>query len=567
MRQLVGGSLQFGGLVIKALLISSIYHMVDISAAKGQSIEAVEFVNGQETINQDNQDAQPLDREDIDGMGQVNNVSQLRDVKPTDWAYESLRSLVERYGCIAGYPDSTFRGNRSLTRYEFAAGLNACLRQIEKLIASGTGDFVSQYDFAKLRKLQEDFAIELTNLRGKVDALEARTGELEATQFSTTTKLNAELITFLADAFGKEAAPRNNAILQYRARLTFDTSFTGKDRLRTRLQATQTARFDTSTKNNGPTNEARLIATGNSNNDLILNRLEYRFPVGDKLTVYLEANTIDPSLTSDPITPFAEPADGAVSNFGEINPIYVPIDNRAGIAANYKFNNALNLDVAYFGESGAGTDPSANNPSSGSGIFLGGYSAFAQLNIKPNDRFTVGLTYVNSYSPLNGVDTLTGSRASRILVNNTAGVPVPVVGNSYGIETNYRITNGFALGGWAGYTAARAIGLGDADIWNFAITLAFPDLGNKGSLGGIILGMQPKVTGSSRALGAALVANGQLSEGRSDRDTGFHIEAFYRYHLTDNILITPGFFWLTAPNHDARNPDVVIGVLRTTFLF
>ncbi|MEW5860313.1 MAG: iron uptake porin, partial [Cyanobacteriota bacterium] len=60
-----------------------------------------------------------------DSMDQVTNVSQLQDVEPTDWAYEALRSLVERYGCIAGYPDGTFRGNRALSRYEFAAGLNA----------------------------------------------------------------------------------------------------------------------------------------------------------------------------------------------------------------------------------------------------------------------------------------------------------------------------------------------------------------------------------------------------------------------------------------------------------
>jgi len=53
----------------------------------------------------------------------------------------------------------------------------------------------------------------------------------------------------------------------------------------------------------------------------------------------------------------------------------------------------------------------------------------------------------------------------------------------------------------------------------------------------------------------------------SDRDLGFHIEGFYTHRLTDNINITPGVFWLTAPNHDARNPDVVVGVLRTTFSF
>ena len=53
-------------------------------------------------------------------LGQVTSVSQLSDVKPTDWAFQALQSLVERYGCIAGYPDKTYRGNRAMTRYEFA---------------------------------------------------------------------------------------------------------------------------------------------------------------------------------------------------------------------------------------------------------------------------------------------------------------------------------------------------------------------------------------------------------------------------------------------------------------
>jgi hypothetical protein len=67
----------------------------------------------------------------------------------------------------------------------------------------------------------------------------------------------------------------------------------------------------------------------------------------------------------------------------------------------------------------------------------------------------------------------------------------PVVANSYGIEANYRIADNFAIGGWVGYTAARVISLGDADVWNYAVTLAFPDLGKEGNLGGIVIGMQP----------------------------------------------------------------------------
>ncbi len=134
--------------------------------------------------------------------GQVTSVSQLSDVRPTDWAFQALQSLVERYGCIAGYPDGTFRGNRAMTRYEFAAGLNACLDKVSELIRGGTGNFATKDDLAALQRLQEEFAAELATLRGRVDALEARTSELEANQFSTTTKLTGEAIFALSDDFG-----------------------------------------------------------------------------------------------------------------------------------------------------------------------------------------------------------------------------------------------------------------------------------------------------------------------------------------------------------------------------
>ena len=61
--------------------------------------------------------------------------------------------MVERYGCIAGYPDGTFRGNRAMTRYEFAAGLNACLDRVNDLIASATADLVTQEDLAVQQRL------------------------------------------------------------------------------------------------------------------------------------------------------------------------------------------------------------------------------------------------------------------------------------------------------------------------------------------------------------------------------------------------------------------------------
>ena len=170
--------------------------------------------------------------------------------------------------------------------------------------------------------------------------------------------------------------------------------------------------------------------------------------------------------------------------------------------------------------------------------------------------------YVRSYSPAFGVDTLAGSNAAKLI---GAG---PVSSNSYGLQFDYRIAKNFELGGWVGLTEARALKgslRGDADVWNYALNIAFPDLGGKGNLGGIIFGMQPRLAGTTNSALAAAIG---LPDGeRKDPDVGYHIEVFYRYQLTDNISITPGFFWLTAPNHDSRNPDVFIGAIRTTFLF
>jgi hypothetical protein len=93
-----------------------------------------------------------------DSMDQLQSVSQLRDVSPTDWAYEALRNLVERYGCIVGYPDLTYRGGRALSRYEFAAGLNACMQQMEKMLANS--EAVTREDLETLkRRLSRHFGV------------------------------------------------------------------------------------------------------------------------------------------------------------------------------------------------------------------------------------------------------------------------------------------------------------------------------------------------------------------------------------------------------------------------
>ncbi|MEG4306004.1 iron uptake porin [Microcoleus sp. D3_18a_C4] len=522
----------------------------------------------QETVNFI-QEIQEL-TEEIEPLGQITSVSQLSDVQPTDWAFEAVRSLVERYGCLQGYPDGSYRGNRAMTRYEFAAGLNACLNRMNELISSGTANLVKKEELAAIQKLQEEFAVELATLRGRVDALEARTSELEANQFSTTTKLSGQLITFLGDAFGENASDVNNPSFNYRLRLTLNTSFTGKDNLIVQLQSHNIKLFDTgatfggsvAAASAGVSDETRFVTASGDPNTVTLRQLEYQFPVGDRLRIYLNALAVDASFLTDTVTPFIDPATAGISNFGQVNPMYVPTAGEGGIGFNFNLSNNFRIDGGYFGEAG-----SVSSPRRGSGLFNGGYTAFAQL-LYTSDRLKVGVLYINSYSPKFGTDTLAGSNAAKIIqVNGEGAFNNPVVANSYAIQANYRLSRRFEVGGWLGYQKARALGdvKGDADVWNYAVNLNFPDLIKEGNQGGIVLGMQPRLAGTSNsALAEAIgVSPGQ----RKDRDVGFHLEGFYRYQINDNISITPGVIWLTAPNHDKRNPDTVIFVIRTSFLF
>ncbi|PZO09714.1 MAG: hypothetical protein DCF25_21445 [Leptolyngbya foveolarum] len=111
-------------------------------------------------------------------LAQVTSVSELSDVQPGDWAFTALQRLVEEYGCLEGYPDNTFQGNSALTRYEFAAGLNACLDVVVQLVSRDD-------NFDEIRRLQEEFATELATVRADVDTLETDVAMLEANQFST----------------------------------------------------------------------------------------------------------------------------------------------------------------------------------------------------------------------------------------------------------------------------------------------------------------------------------------------------------------------------------------------
>lgn len=484
-----------------------------------------------------------------DALAQVTSVSQLSDVQPTDWAFQALQSLVERYGCIAGYPDGTYRGNRALTRYEFAAGLNACLDRVNELIATATADLVTREDLVTLQRLQEEFAAELATLRGRVDALEAQTAELEANQFSTTTKLNGEVIFALADAFGDQAAGGGdlevNTILADRVRLNLDTSFYGRDRLRTRLQARNITPFDTA---NTGTNMTRLGFDGNEGNDVQLDDFYYRFPLGNIALAQIalaETEFNDLFFTFNPV--FESSGGGALSRFGRFNPIYRQGSNGAGAALTFNPEGVLSASVGYLA-------PTAENPTEGFGLFDGAYAALGQVAFRPSDNFSIGLTYAHTYqnqeSGINVFDSTGSNLASEPFGN------IATSANHYGAEASLRVTPGFTLSGWFGFSEIQAeAGPNEddnAEAINYAVTLALQDFGGEGNTLGLIFGQPPKITDSDLA---------------EDEDTSYHLEALYKLQLTDEIAVTPGVLVILNPEHNDDNDTIYVGTVRTTFSF
>jgi hypothetical protein len=234
----------------------------------------------------------------------------------------------------------------------------------------------------------------------------------------------------------------------------------------------------------------------------------------------------------------------SISNFGLRNPIYT-YTGGASFGIRHQFSRSLELDAGYLASNAA-------IPDEKNGLSDGKYAALAQLIVSPSKNFKFGLTYENTFSP--SINSF-GPGSGGLLANSNFGRAV--VGNAYAFGANYRISPRINLGGWIGYTQQRYLGRGDADVLNWAVTLAFPDLGKKGSVAGILVGMEPKVID---------ISNG-VNGGREDRDTSLHIDTFYWYQVTDKISITPGLIWITAPNHDNRNDDILIGLVRAVLRF
>ncbi|MEM9946019.1 MAG: iron uptake porin [Cyanobacteria bacterium P01_D01_bin.36] len=475
-----------------------------VLAVSGNAVaaETVESVN---EISADVVVAEPIQ------LAQVTNVSELSDVQPGDWAFTALQRLVEEYGCLEGYPDRTYRGNRALTRYEFAAGLNACLDVVIQLIGTD--------GLEEVRRLQEEFAAELATIRGRVDTLETDVAELEANQFSTTTKLRGAFEAHLVVPFGDaerngnpvvviegedgeddEFTEEADATFEYRASLNFDTSFTGEDRLRLRLRAGD---------NNGSlANSFSGLASagsGGPNDNVKLDDVYYSFPVGNRISAIIAANSV---VTDDFVTSTIVPFDGpSVADAGgpQFYDLYQGGDFGAGV--NFAFTENLILDLGYSSEQ-------SNVNTEDTGLFNNN-SYIAQLNFLTDGILDAAITYIGA-----------GDAADGAAENTIAGL----------INLDF---GGFQVGG---HYASTQVNDGD-DIDSFMGGVSFADFLGAGNEFGIYGGIAPD----------------------SDDDPVL-VEAYYDIQVNEFFSFTPAIIY-TDNDTGGDDNEAVYGAVRATFQF
>ena len=469
--------------------------------------------------------------QDANAVEQVTSVTQFSDVYPTDWAYQALSNLIERYGCVAGYPNGTYRGNRAMTRFEAAALLNACLDRVTEVTD-------------ELKRLMKEFEKELAIVKGRVDGLEARVGELEATQFSTTTKLDGQA-TFVigANSFGGDlyftqvGDYQQNASAQYGAttfnydyQLYLNTSFTGKDLLSATIRSGNFG--DDNAFIGNPTNLSTLEVASGSGDEFYIDKLWYNFPIGENFTVFVGPNVGQDDML--PMWPSVYPSGDANTVLdvltlngapGAYNKTQGP-----GVALNYE-NNGWNIGLQYVCDldTCTGSNPRdggiASDSSNGVGTiqigyegeqwgFAGIYSWLQSPSLVPYSTLYTQLSYAQD------IDMSLNAFGLAAYWQPEDSGWIPAISAGWGINTTSFTDN-----------SAADTSVSTSQSWQVAIH--WDDVFLQGNSAGMAVGQATFAT--------------DLKGGDTPFDGNYVWEWYYGFQVTDNITVTPSMFYLSRP--------------------
>ena len=451
---------------------------------------------------------------------QVTSIGQFSDLRPTDWAYQALSNLVERYGCVAGYPDGTYRGGRALSRFEAAALLNACLDRVTEVTD-------------ELRRLMAEFEKELAVLKGRVDGLEAKVGELEASQFSTTTKLSG-LATFVVGGVSNNPAGEQ-VTFNYDVQLNLDTSFSGKDLLRTVLRG---GNFDGDRNAFGSGLSTLEIAFQEEGGpDVVgIDKLFYQFPIGSQFTATLGARVGQEDMLA--LWPSAYPSDTILN---------VLTLNGAPLAYNKNLGPGLGLWWQHNGWSVSANYLAANGFDSSQGMFTNDSAGTSTVQLGYGQE-NWGIAALYSY------------------VDGGVGVPGATPFITSAIEELGASTNAFGISGFwqpndsgwipsisAGYGVNRSSGGDLRTSQSWMVGLQWSDVLAKGNSLGMGVG-QPAFASATR--------NGAATESGV-----WAWEWWYRWQVSDAISVTPAIFYLNNPGGSEGGRDQFGALVKTSFSF
>ena len=506
---------------------------------------------------------------------QVTSISQFSDVKPTDWAYQALSNLVERYGCVAGYPNGTFKGGQAMTRYEAAALLNACLDRVTE-----TTD--------ELKKLMQEFEKELAVLRGRVDGLEAKVGELQATQFSTTTKLSGQATfvvganTFSGSAINTGANTVNRApneftgrprtpvplpnatTFNYDVQLTFDTSFTGKDLLRTNLRA---GNFGNSVFGGEPHSlglaELEVAfeedcGTGVDCGDVVsIDKLFYQWPLGGGITATLGARVGQEDMLA--LWPSVYPSD-TILNVMTVNGAPAAYSKNLGAGAGLWWqSNGFSISTNYVAANGDSGNPSVSVEDGGGGLGNrnSGATGSVQLGyqqeqwglaaiwtyVQPETQFVPGTTPFTHSAIAHNLNAATNAWGLSAFWQPLRSGWLPSLSLGWGINSTT-------------YSTPQPLGsLSTSQSW--MVGLQWTDVFQKGNDFGFAVAQPVFATA--------------LNDGVTPNDGNYVWEWWYKIQVTDNITVTPALIYLSRPFGQVTPAGESFsqfgGLVKTTFRF
>ena len=483
-------------------------------------------------------------------MERVSGVEQFSDVRPTDWAYQALHQLVDRYGCVAGFPDGQFLGQRTISRFEAAALLNACLDRVSEITD-------------ELRRLIKQFEAELALIQGRVDGLEARLGELDATQFSTTTTLrgqayfvaNANAFKGSAGGLRREANRSLGAAnVLFDLELELATSFSGKDLLMTKLR---TGSFNANNSLSGvPTSQSALNIAYASNDagdpDLSIDKLFYQFPLGSNLSL-----TAGPNVAQDDMLGMYPSlyGDDAILNYSALAgaPLAYNQNQGAGAAMIWSGDSGFSLTASYIAIEGN----SSNAQQGGIATSSAGGTGTVQLGYE-NGPWAAALVYSGmqngGWLAPYGTPLLTDS-----LQNNSGFTHAFGVGGSWQPDDSGwipSISAGWGINSTTYDPEVKRDGLVETSQ-SWTVALQWDDAFLQGNKAGMAVG-QPVFATS-------------LYGGDTPNDGNYVWEWWYQVQLTDNISVTPALFYLSrqlgqeTPN--AGSFQQLGGLMMTSFSF